>query len=185
MRKQCTIGLLGLFTLGFVGCGYNQLVSSSEQVTAAWAEVESQMKRRYDLVPNLVETVKGYAKHEKELFTNIAEARAKLAGATKPSDRMKAAGEMEGLLSRLLVIVENYPQLKADQSFRALQDELAGTENRLAVARRRYNESVRDYNVLVRRFPTLFVAKITGFQPKDEYTSASEEEKTTPKVRFE
>ena len=165
------------------GCGYNRIVADQEAVDQAWSEVDNQLKRRNDLIPNYVETVKGYATHEKEVFIRVTEARAKLAGATGVPDQMKAANELSGALSRLLVVVEQYPQLKADQNFLRLQDELAGTENRIAVARGRYNEAVQAYNTRIRKVPGLIWARIFGFE-KRLYFEVPEESKQVPAVKF-
>ncbi|MFO8055935.1 MAG: LemA family protein [bacterium] len=165
------------------GCGYNTLVRQQESVDTAWSEVENQLQRRNDLIPNLVQTVKGYASHEREIFTQIAEARSKLAGAESVKDKSEANGELRSALSRLLVIVERYPNLKANQNFQRLQDELAGTENRIAVARRRYNEAAKQYNISIRSFPTFITAALFGFD-KREYFEAPEEAKEVPQVDF-
>ncbi len=169
----------------FIG-SYNSLQIMDEQINGQWAQVENQLKRRNGLIPNLVETVKGYAAHEKAVFTNIAEARSKLSGAMNSND-VKAIqnsnNELTGALSRLLLVVERYPQLKADKSFTALQDELAGTENRLAVARMDYNESVKALNSKIRTFPTSIVAAISGIKSR-EYFEISEAEKAVPQVKF-
>ena len=133
---------------------YNSLVTMDEGVKAAWAQVENQLQRRYDLIPNYVETVKGYAAHEKDVFVTVTEARSRVAGATNVSDKIKANNQLSAALSRLLVVVERYPELKANTNFIRLQDELAGTENRIAVERMRFNEMVRVYNTRLRRFPT-------------------------------
>lgn len=172
--------------LGGASCvaKYNQLVTLDESITAAWAQVENVLQRRNDLIPNLVNTVKGYAAHEKETFENIANARAKLAGATTINDKVKADQQLESALSRLLMIVERYPELKANQNFQSLQDELAGTENRIAVERQRYNEVVRSYNIIVKRFPMNLLAKFVGFEAKEAYFKAAEGAKETPKVQF-
>ena len=178
------MGLAVLALLFAPGCmSYNKIVGGQEQIDQAWSEIDNQLQRRNDLIPNYVETVKGYAAHEKEIFENVAAARAKMAGATGVEDKMKAANEMTTALSRLLVVVENYPQLKADKNFIRLQDELAGTENRIAVARKRYNESVQDYNTRIRSFPGLIVARIFGFT-KRPYFEAPEEVKKVPAVKF-
>ncbi|OGS20526.1 MAG: LemA family protein [Elusimicrobia bacterium RIFOXYA2_FULL_39_19] len=163
---------------------YNRFVSLDEGITGAWAQVENQYQRRLDLIPNLVNSVKGYAKHEKELFTNIADARAKLAGAKTTNDKAKATGELDGAISRLLMIAENYPQLKANENFIRLQDELAGTENRIAVERQRYNQLVQSYNVLVKSFPSKIVASMAGRTPKEAYFKSEEAAKTVPNVNF-
>jgi len=161
----------------------NSLVTLQETVTSSWAQVENQMQRRMDLIPNLVNTVKGYAKHEKTLFTDIANARAKLSGANTINDKIKAYNGIESALSRLLMIVENYPQLKANESFNRLMDELAGTENRIAVERKRYNENVRLFNQKIRMFPTSIVAKMANFT-KIDYFQMNEKAKEVPAVSF-
>lgn len=169
----------------FVGV-YNRLQIMDENVTAQWAQVENQLKRRNDLIPNLVNTVKGYAAHENEIFTNIADARAKLSGAMN-TNNVKAVqesnNELNSALGRLLAVVENYPNLKADKAFIGLQDELAGTENRIAVARKDYNDSVRALNADIRRFPTNIVANISGIKARD-YFEITDAEKAVPEVQF-
>jgi len=162
---------------------YNSMVRMDEGVKAAWAQVENQLQRRYDLIPNYVETVKGYAKHEKDVFLRVTEARSKVGGATNIRDKIGANNELSSALSRLLVVVERYPDLKANQNFIRLQDELAGTENRIAVERRRYNEAVRAYNVKIRSFPTNILAGMFGFT-KAEFFKVPEEAKEAPKVEF-
>lgn len=165
---------------------YNSLQQLDESVNSNWAQVENQLQRRSDLIPNLVSTVKGYATHEKTIFTEIAEARAKLSGAvnTKDVKGVSAAnGELNGALSRLLVVVENYPNLKASQNFTALQDELSGTENRLAVARMDYNDSVKIINAKIRTFPTAIIARMSGIKSR-EYFQVDEAKKETPQVNF-
>ena len=162
---------------------YNSLVTMDEGVKAAWAQVENQLQRRYDLIPNLVETVKGYAAHEKEVFLRVTEARAKVAGAGSISDKIQANNGLAAALSRLLLVVERYPDLKANVNFIRLQDELAGTENRISVERRRYNESVRAYNVRIRRFPTNLLAGLFGFD-KAAFFEVPEERQEAPKVKF-
>ena len=163
---------------------YNSLVTLNETITGRWSEVENQLQRRGDLIPNLVNTVKGYAKHEKEIFEDVAAARAQLAGARTVDEKIKANQQVDGALSRLLAIAENYPQLKADANFRQLQDELAGTENRIAVARNRYNEVVQSYNIATRRFPGNIIASIFNFTRKDVYFKAEEKAKASPQVQF-
>jgi len=175
------IGLVLL--LSAVGI-YNRLVELDESVNAAWAQVENQLQRRYDLIPNYVETVKGFARQEREVFIRVTEARAKVGGAGSIGEKIEANNELSSALSRLLVVVENYPQLKSDQNFIRLQDELAGTENRIATERRRYNEAVRMYNQTIRRFPTNFIAGLFGFQ-RAEFFEAPESAETPPKVSFE
>jgi LemA protein len=162
---------------------YNSMVRMDEGVKAAWAQVENQLQRRYDLIPNYVETVKGYAKHEKDVFLRVTEARSKVGGATNIRDKIGANNELSSALSRLLVVVERYPDLKANQNFIRLQDELAGTENRIAVERRRYNEAVRAYNVKIRSFPTNILAGMFGFT-KAEFFKVPEEAQEAPKVEF-
>lgn len=162
---------------------YNSLVTLDEGVTAAWAQVENQLQRRIDLIPNYVETVKGYARHEREVFLKVTEARAKVAGAGSIKGKIAANNELAGALSRLLLVVERYPDLKANQNFIRLQDELAGTENRIAVERRRYNEAVRAYNVRIRSFPTNILAGMFGFT-RATFFEAPEAAKEPPKVKF-
>lgn len=165
------------------GCGYNRLIAQGEATDAAWSEIDNQLQRRNDLVPNLVATVKGFAAHEQEVLTQVTEARSRVAGAGTPADKMAASNELSGALSRLLVVVERYPELKADQNFLRLQDELAGTENRLAVARMRYNDAARAYNTSAKSFPTLITARLFGFESKP-YFEAPAETKAAPKVEF-
>ncbi|MFL0364400.1 LemA family protein [Pseudobacillus sp. 179-B 2D1 NHS] len=163
---------------------YNGMVEKEEDVDQAYAQVENQLQRRMDLIPNLVNTVKGFASHEKEVLKNVSDARAKLAGAGSPKEQAEANDELSGALSRLLVVVENYPQLKADANFRQLIDELAGTENRLAVARQDYNAQVATFNKRVKRFPGSLMAGIFGFDEK-EYFKAEAGAQEAPKVDFE
>jgi LemA protein len=162
---------------------YNKLVTLDEGVKTAWAQVENQLQRRLDLIPNYVETVKGYARHEREVFIEVTEARAKVAGSVTPSQQIEANTELTAALSRLLLVVERYPDLKANQNFIRLQDELAGTENRIAVERMRYNETVREYNVYIRRFPTVILANMFGFTRAPLFEAPEEAEKP-PKVQF-
>ncbi|HXA04441.1 MAG TPA: LemA family protein, partial [Bryobacteraceae bacterium] len=147
----------------------NDLVTKKETVTAAWSQVDVALQRRADLIPNLVETVKGFAKHEEKAIGDVASARAALVGAKSPSDKIAANTQLDGALGRLLVIVENYPNLKANENFLRLQDELAGTENRIAVERRKYNETVQSYNTQIQLFPNNIVASLSGFQREDAY----------------
>ena len=162
---------------------YNRLVTLDEGVKAAWAQVENQLQRRFDLIPNYVETVKGYAKHEKEVLTQVTEARAKVGGAGNIPDKISANNQLSAALSRLLLVVERYPDLKANANFIRLQDELAGTENRIAVERRRYNETVKTYNVTIRQFPTNIVAGMFGFE-KAVFFEVPKEVQQAPKVKF-
>ena len=163
---------------------YNKLVTMDEGVKAAWAQVENQLQRRYDLIPNYVETVKGYAKHEREVFLKVTEARSKVGSAGSVSEKIDANNQLSSALSRLLLVVERYPDLKANTNFIRLQDELAGTENRIAVERRRFNEAVRAYNVEIRSFPTNILAGIFGFE-KATFFEVPEERQEAPKVKFE
>ncbi|HKI49615.1 MAG TPA: LemA family protein [Desulfobacteria bacterium] len=162
---------------------YNSLVTMDESVKGAWAQVENQLQRRYDLIPNYVETVKGYAKHEKEVFVEVANARSKVAGATTVSDKIQANQQLGSALGRLLLVVERYPELKANTNFIRLQDELAGTENRIAVERRRFNEVVKAYNIKVRSFPTNILAGMFGFE-KATFFEVPKEQQQAPKVKF-
>jgi LemA protein len=165
------------------GCSYNRFVGQEEAIKAQWAQVENQLQRRNDLIPNLVETVKGTAQQEKDVFGQIAESRAKLSGARTPEETMEAANQQTAALSRLLVVVENYPQLRSNESFNRLMDELAGTENRLAVERMRYNERVQEYNTARRQFPANITAGIFGFKEYSLFKAPPEATKT-PKVDF-
>ena len=168
----------------FSGCStYNNLVTLDEGVKEAWAQVETQLQRRYDLIPNLVETVKGFASQEKEVFIKVTEARSKVAGAGTVAEKIDANNQLTAALSRLLVVVERYPELKSNQNFIRLQDELAGTENRIAVARRRYNEAVKAYNVAIRSFPSNLIAKAFNFE-KASFFEAPEATAEPPKVKF-
>ncbi|WP_394924560.1 LemA family protein [uncultured Robinsoniella sp.] len=163
---------------------YNSLVGINENVENQRANIDTMLQRRVDLIPNLVNTVKGYAEHEKEVIENVSNARAKLAGATSMEDKADADNQLSGALSRLLMVVENYPDLKANQQFIALSDELAGTENRIAVARKDYNDSVKVYNQKIRRFPSNIFANLLGFE-KAEYFQAAEGAQQVPEVNFE
>ena len=162
---------------------YNTIVTMDEEVNGSWAQLENVLQRRFDLIPNLVETVKGYASHEREVLTQVTEARAKVGGAGTPAARMEAEGELSSALSRLMVVVENYPDLKANQNFLALQDQLEGTENRIAVERGRYITAVKTFNQFIRRFPTNFIAGSFGFQTRESF-EAAEGAQTAPKVKF-
>src|ERR1700747_2654590 len=162
----------------------NSLVSKNEAVKSAWSQVDVVLQRRADLIPNLVETVKGYAKQEQTVFGDIAKARSALLSAGTPEQKIAANGQLDGALGRLLLIVENYPQLKSNENFLRLQDELAGTENRIAVERRRYNEGVQDYNTYISLFPNSLVASMSGFTRNDAYFVATENGREVPKVQF-
>ncbi len=177
--------LIVMAVSAFVGT-YNNLQLMDENVNSKWAQVENQLKRRNDLIPNLVATVKGYASHEKEVFSNIADARAKLGGAMNNNDMkgiQQGNSDLSNALSRLLLVVERYPDLKADKQFINLQDELAGTENRLAVARKDYNDSVQQLNARIRTFPTSIIAGIIGIKAR-EYFNTPEAERKVPQVQF-
>ena len=162
----------------------NEMVVKNESIKAAWAQVDTVLQRRADLIPNLVETVKGIAAQEQAVFGDIAAARAALIGARSPGDRIAANQQLDGALARLLVVVENYPQLKSNENFLRLQDELAGTENRIAVERRRYNELVQDYNTYITLFPNNIFAGWAGFARNDAYFQAAEPPRQAPKVAF-
>ena len=182
--KKWLIPIAAVVILGvMLISGYNNLVKISESVNSSWSQVQNQLQRRTDLIPNLVETVKGYAAQEKDIFTQVAEARAKLAGAATVGEAADADQALTGALGRLLAIAENYPQLKSDANFRALQDELAGTENRIAVARMDYNNSVQVYNAKIKTFPTSLYAGLFGFLQRD-YFQASEKAGEVPAVDF-
>ena len=176
--------IVALAAAGWVKNTYNGLVAVDESANTAWAQVENVLQRRFDLIPNLVATVKGYASHESEVLIQVTEARAKVGGAGTPAQRMQAEGELSSALSRLMVVVENYPQLKANTNFIMLQDQLEGTENRISVERGRYNETVRRYNTIIRQFPQSFIAGMFGFD-KREFFEASAGAEEAPKVSFE
>jgi LemA protein len=175
--------VVGFMLLGTIISGYNRVISMDENVKGKWAQVENQLKRRYDLIPNLVETVKGYAAHEKELFENIAQARTLYFQAKDVKGKINASNLLEGTLSRLLLLQERYPVLKANESFLKLQDSLEGTENRIAVERKRYNESVQILNTYIRTFMGRFYAMVAGVQSA-EYYKVPEAEQAAPKVKF-
>ncbi|HTL99818.1 MAG TPA: LemA family protein [Candidatus Omnitrophota bacterium] len=192
-NRMSSLGVIGIalgiiivgaiFVAMYVRATYNDLVGMQEQAKTAWAQVENQLQRRNDLIPNYVETVKGYAKQETTIFTAIADARARMAGARNPAETIAANNQLESALARLLVVVENYPVLKSSENFMRLQDELAGTENRIATERMRYNEVVRDYNVRIRRFPANLVAGAFNFAAMPLF-EAPEAAKAVPQVKF-
>lgn len=187
--KAGTILLIVLVVVALIiGGAYvssrNQMVTKNEAVKSAWAEVDVVLQRRADLIPNLVETVKGFAAQEQTVFHDIASARAALLGAQTPTDKIAANGQLDGALGRLLAIVENYPQLKSNENFLRLQDELAGTENRIAVERKRYNDALQDYNTYIGLFPNDVFARWAGFQRNNAYFAASESSREAPKVQF-
>ncbi len=165
------------------GCSYNTFVSKEESIKAQWAQVENQLQRRNDLIPNLVETTKGIAQQEKDVFGQIADSRAKMAGAKTPADTIQAANDQSAALGRLLVVVENYPQLRSSESFNRLMDELSGTENRIAVERMRYNERVQDYNTQRRQFPSNITANMFSFKEYPLFNAPPAAEQV-PKVNF-
>lgn len=190
LKYVIIIAIVGVFTLS--SCGYNSMVNKEESVTSQWAQVQNAYQRRADLIPNLVSTVKGYASHEQETFTAVVEARAKATQVNINPDELTEEGiqkyqeaqeQVSSSLSRLLVTVESYPELKANQNFLALQDELAGTENRIAVERNRFNETARDYNQYIRRFPNVIYAGMMGFKKKG-YFEADAGAQTVPSVEF-
>ena len=186
-RAWMAVVLLGVVAVGaglmFVG-RRNEMVVKSQAVEAQWHQVDVDLQRRADLIPNLVETVKGYAAQEQTVFGDIAKARSALLSAQTPEERIAANGQLEGALGRLLAIVENYPQLKSNENFLRLQDELAGTENRIAVERRRYNQAVQDYNTYIGLFPNNVFAGWAGFKPNNAYFSAADTAREVPKVQF-
>ncbi|HKF02656.1 MAG TPA: LemA family protein [Candidatus Sulfotelmatobacter sp.] len=178
------IGVLALSVFGSYVSTRNTLVTKNEAVKSAWSQVDIVLQRRADLIPNLVETVKGYAQQEQTVFGDIAKARSALLSAGTPQEKIAANSQLDGALGRLLVIVENYPQLKSNENFLRLQDELAGTENRIAVERKRYNDTLQDYNTYVQQFPTNIFAGWAGFKRNDAYFQASEGSRVPPKVNF-
>jgi LemA protein len=175
--------LLAVVVAPLTGCSYNKFVSQEQAVKAQWAQVQNQLQRRNDLIPNLVETVKGYAAHEESVYKDIADARSRLLAAKSPEETIQAANQQTSALGRLLAVVENYPQLKANEQFNRLSDELAGTENRIAVERMRYNERVQEYNTSRGQFPTNLTAKVFGFQ-EYPFFQAPPEATAVPKVNF-
>ncbi|MFZ0760554.1 MAG: LemA family protein [Candidatus Sulfotelmatobacter sp.] len=176
--------LIAMLTFGQYVSVKNTLVSKNEAVKAAWSQVDIVLQRRADLIPNLVETVKGYAQQEVTVFGDIAKARSALLSAGTPQQKIAANGQLDGALGRLLLVVENYPQLKSNENFLRLQDELAGTENRIAVERKRYNDTLRDYNTYVQQFPNSVFAAYAGFKPNEAYFEATAGSREVPKVNF-
>jgi LemA protein len=162
----------------------NAMVTKREAVNSAWSQVDVVLQRRADLIPNLVETVKGFATHEEKVFGDIAAARAAMIGAKTPSEKIAANGQLDSALGRLMVVVENYPQLRSNENFLRLQDELAGTENRIAIERKRYNDTLQDYNTYIGLFPNNIVASLSGFTRNDAYFKADEGSRQAPKVNF-
>ncbi len=182
-RRLAQAAVVVLVALAASGCSYNKFATQEEGIKAQWAQVQNQLQRRNDLIPNLVETVKGYAAHEAGIFKDIADARSRLLGAKTPEETIEAANQQTSALGRLLAVVESYPNLKADAQFLRLQDELAGTENRLATERMRYNELVRDYNAQRARFPSNLTAKMFKFK-EYPYWEVPPEARQVPKVSF-
>jgi len=194
LRSMTLLLIVITLPLLFSGCGYNKMVTLDEGVNAAWAQVENVYQRRMDLIPNLVETVKGYAAHEQDTFTELAEARSRAGGVMNIDEDLlndpeafarfqQTQDSLGSALQRLLMVTENYPDLKANQNFLALQDQLEGTENRIAVERMRFNEAVRAYNTTIRRFPQSIIANMTGFDKKPYFESAAGAE-VAPEVKF-
>ena len=189
VRKATVVALLVVAAVGLSGCSYNRFVGQEEAIKTQWAQVENQLQRRNDLIPNLVETVKGYAQQERDVFGQIADARSKMSGAQSAApgvpteQKIQAANEQSAALGRLLVVVENYPQLRSNESFNRLMDELSGTENRIATERMRYNERVQEYNTSRRRFPANVTAGIFGFKEYPLFNAPPEAERV-PKVDF-
>ena len=179
LRLTALISAVGLLA----GCSYNKFTAKEEEIKAQWAQVENQLQRRNDLIPNLVETVKGYAQQERTVFEAIADARARMAGAQTPAEKINAANAETSALGRLFVVVENYPQLRSDAHFARLMDELSGTENRLATERMRYNDRVREFDTMRRQFPANVTAKLFGFK-EYPYFQAPPDAKAVPKVNF-
>ena len=187
MRRRSLIAvnivLVSIMAAALSGCSYNRFTTQEEAIKAQWAQVQNQLQRRNDLIPNLVETVKGYASHEQQVFKDIADSRSRLLAARTPEETIEAANQQTGALGRLLAIAENYPQLKANEQFNRMMDELAGTENRIAVERMRYNERVQEYNTTRRRFPSNVTAKVFGFK-EYPYFEAPPAAQQVPKVNF-
>lgn len=182
-KALVVVGVVLLFIVMWGFGSYNTMVTMNENVNGKWGQVENQLQRRGDLIPNLVNTVKGYASHEQAAIQAVADARAKLAGAKAPADKIQANGQLDSALSRLLMVTENYPNLKADKQFKQLMDELSGTENRLAVARKDYNESIQVYNTKIKHMPSSLIAGLGGFTEKP-YFKAEEAAKAVPQVKF-
>jgi LemA protein len=184
------LGVVGVIIVALllVGGSYvsakNQMVAKDQAVKQSWSEVDVQLERRADLIPNLVETVKGFTKEENSVFAEIANARAGMLNAQTPQSKIAANGQLDGALGRLLLLTENYPQLRSSEQFMRLQDELAGTENRIGVARRSYNQAIQDYNTFIGQFPNSIWAGIAGFHTNDAYFKASEAARTVPNVKF-
>ncbi len=188
MKTGVIILIVIVLLVFFVGSAFvsrrNEMVVKREAVNSAWSQVDVVLQRRADLIPNLVETVKGFATHEEKVFGDIAAARAAMIGAKTPSEKIAANGQLDSALGRLMVVVENYPQLRSNENFLRLQDELAGTENRIAVERKRYNDTLQDYNTYIGLFPNNIVASLSGFARNEAYFKAEEGSRQAPKVNF-
>ena len=182
-HRTLPVAAVLVLLVGAPGCSYNKFTTQEEAIKAQWGQVENQLQRRHDLIPNLVATVKAFAQQERDVFQAVADARAKMAGATTPAEKIAGANAESSALARLLVVVENYPQLKSDANFARLQDELAGTENRLSTERMRYNERIQEYNTTRRRFPSNVTAKVFGFKEYPYFEAPAEAQKL-PKVDF-
>ena len=187
--KGLIVVVVILVVVALIGFGQyvgvrNTLVTKDQAVKAAWSQVDIVLQRRADLIPNLVETVKGYAQQEVTVFGDIAKARSALLSAGTPADKIAANNQLDGAIGRLLLVVENYPQLKSNENFLRLQDELAGTENRIAVERKRYDDAIQEYNTFIGQFPNNVIASMSGFQRNDAYFAASEASRAVPKVQF-
>src|SRR3954453_14788862 len=183
IRSIIQLSTIALLAITLSGCSYNKFTTQEEAIKAAWAEVQNQLQRRNDLIPNLVETVKGYATHEESVFKEIADSRSRLLAAKTPEETIAASNAQSSALGRLLAVSENYPNLKANEQFNRLMDELSGTENRLATERMRYNERIQEYNTQRRRFPSNVTAKMFGFK-EYPYFNAPPEAQAAPKVNF-
>ena len=182
-RSVLQMVVLAAVALPLTGCSYNKFITQEQAIKAQWAQVENQLQRRNDLIPNLVETTKGFAQHEEAVYKDIADARSRLLAAKSPEETIAAANQQTSALGRLLAVVENYPQLKSNEQFNRLMDELAGTENRISVERMRYNERVQEYNTGRRQFPSNLTAKVFGFK-EHPFFEAPAEAKQVPKVNF-
>ena len=183
-RTEARLSIFALAALPLSGCSYNKFVSLDQAIQSQWAQVQNQLQRRNDLIPNLVESVKGYAAHEEGVFKDIADSRARLLAAKTPEETIQAANQQTGALGRLLAISENYPQLRANEQFNRLMDELAGTENRIAVERQRYNDRIQEYNTATKQFPANVTAKVFGFK-EYPFFQAPPEATQVPKVNFQ
>jgi LemA protein len=185
MRTRTLVPLAVLALAAGCGpCGYNRIVQEEQGAEKAWSDIETQLQRRGDLIPNLVEVVKGYATHEEQVFSNVANARAAMMGASSRADKINASNALDSAIGRLFSITESYPQLQANQNFRTLMDQLEGTENRLAVARKRYNDAVQEYNTDVRGIPGSWWARIGGFPAQKDYFKADAAARSAPQVKF-